>query len=153
MATLQYPANLQSAQTGNADSTNTIERHSEINFRPPILRIVSTIGATPTVTVNIRGSLDGTTFFNIPYSPLAAVSRLNGRPFFITHGDADTRLSVQYAYDLAEAINANGGVFFRSMPGSFMNHARAGQPPQQLEQWRRVATEVEEPRAGGVHPA
>lgn len=72
MATLQYPANLQSAQTGNADSTNTIERHSEINFRPPILRIVSTIGATPTVTVNIRGSLDGTTFFNIPYSPLAA---------------------------------------------------------------------------------
>jgi dipeptidyl aminopeptidase/acylaminoacyl peptidase len=43
------------------------------------------------------------------YSPLAAVSKLNGRPFFITHGDADTRLSVQYAYDLADAINASGG--------------------------------------------
>jgi dipeptidyl aminopeptidase/acylaminoacyl peptidase len=42
-------------------------------------------------------------------SPLAAVSRLNGRPVFITHGDADTRLSVQYAYDLADAIRANGG--------------------------------------------
>jgi dipeptidyl aminopeptidase/acylaminoacyl peptidase len=42
-------------------------------------------------------------------SPLAAVSKLNGRPVFITHGDADKRLSVQYAYDLADAINANGG--------------------------------------------
>ncbi|MEO8606358.1 MAG: alpha/beta fold hydrolase [Chloroflexota bacterium] len=42
-------------------------------------------------------------------SPLAAVSQLNGRPVFITHGDADKRLSVQYAYDLADAINANGG--------------------------------------------
>jgi dipeptidyl aminopeptidase/acylaminoacyl peptidase len=42
-------------------------------------------------------------------SPLAAMSKLNGRPLFITHGDADTRLSVQYAYDLAEAVRANGG--------------------------------------------
>jgi dipeptidyl aminopeptidase/acylaminoacyl peptidase len=43
------------------------------------------------------------------YSPLAAVAKLNGRPLFITHGDADTRLSVQYAYDLADAIRASGG--------------------------------------------
>lgn len=42
-------------------------------------------------------------------SPLAEMSKLNGRPVFITHGDADKRLSVQYAYDLADAINANGG--------------------------------------------
>lgn len=43
------------------------------------------------------------------YSPLNAVSKLNGRPLFITHGDADTRLSVQYAYDLAETVRATGG--------------------------------------------
>jgi dipeptidyl aminopeptidase/acylaminoacyl peptidase len=42
-------------------------------------------------------------------SPLAAVSKLDGRPVFITHGDGDKRLSVQYAYDLANAIQATGG--------------------------------------------
>jgi hypothetical protein len=30
------------------------------------------IGATPTVTVNIVGSADGVTFWNVPYSPMAA---------------------------------------------------------------------------------
>ena len=41
-------------------------------------------------------------------SPLATMSKLNKRPLFITHGTADTRLSVQYAYDLAAAAKANG---------------------------------------------
>lgn len=72
MATLAYPCQLQNAQTGNADSTNVMKRGSIINNRPAVLRIVSTIGATPTVTVNILGSYDGTTFFNVMYSPLAA---------------------------------------------------------------------------------
>lgn len=66
MAILAYPANLQTAQTGNADSTNTIQRVGE-TLRQQILRIVSTIGATPTVTVNILGSVDGTNWFNVPY--------------------------------------------------------------------------------------
>ncbi len=42
-------------------------------------------------------------------SPLGAIAKLNGRPVYITHGAADTRLSVQYAYDLADAIRAQGG--------------------------------------------
>ncbi len=41
-------------------------------------------------------------------SPLAAIAKLNGRPLFITHGTADTRLSVQYAYDLVAAAQADG---------------------------------------------
>jgi len=74
MAVIAYPGNLQNAQTGNADSTNTIDRiaSGELNLRPAILRIVSTIGATPTVTVNIRGSVDGVNFYNIPYLSLGA---------------------------------------------------------------------------------
>jgi hypothetical protein len=73
MAVIAYPGNLQTAQTGNADSTNVIQRiQGDVNQRAPILRIVSTIGATPTVTVNIKGSADNVTFWNIPYSPLAA---------------------------------------------------------------------------------
>jgi fermentation-respiration switch protein FrsA (DUF1100 family) len=43
------------------------------------------------------------------YSPLAAMAKLNGRPIFITHGTADTRLSVDYASDLADAVRAAGG--------------------------------------------
>ena len=73
MAVVAYPGNLQTAQTGNADSTNTIQRSgSDANMRQVVLRIVSTIGATPTVTVKIRGSQDGTNFWDIPYSPLGA---------------------------------------------------------------------------------
>jgi hypothetical protein len=73
MATLAYPANLQTAQTGNADSTNTVQRQgAEGNLRTMVLRVVSTVGATPTVTLNILGSVDGTNFFNVPYQSLAA---------------------------------------------------------------------------------
>jgi hypothetical protein len=60
----QY-ANLGTAQTGNGDSTNTLDRGTL--RRAGLLTIVSTIGATPTVTVNIMGSADGVTFYNIPY--------------------------------------------------------------------------------------
>lgn len=43
------------------------------------------------------------------YSPLDAVHRLNGRPLFITHGTADTRLSVEYGHRLEAAVRADGG--------------------------------------------
>ena len=42
-------------------------------------------------------------------SPIGAVAKLDGRPIFITHGTGDTRLSVQYASDLAAAVQADGG--------------------------------------------
>lgn len=45
----------------------------------------------------------------LAYSPLAAMSKLDGRPIYITHGTADERLSVQYAQDLAAAVRASGG--------------------------------------------
>jgi fermentation-respiration switch protein FrsA (DUF1100 family) len=44
----------------------------------------------------------------LAYSPLAAMGKLNGRPIYITHGTADTRLSVDYAGDLEEAARAGG---------------------------------------------
>jgi dipeptidyl aminopeptidase/acylaminoacyl peptidase len=40
-------------------------------------------------------------------SPLGAVAKLH-RPLFITHGDADSRFSVRFAYELAEAVRASG---------------------------------------------
>lgn len=75
MATVAYPGNLQTGQSGNADSTNTVQRQGgESNLRQQVLRINATAGATPTVTVQILGSVDGTTFVKVPYSPLAAVT-------------------------------------------------------------------------------
>lgn len=64
------PITLQSAQTGNADSTNTADRGALRGAC--LLEIVSTIGSTPTVTVNILGSMDGTNFFNVAYATAAA---------------------------------------------------------------------------------
>jgi hypothetical protein len=63
-------ANLQTAQTGNADSTNTIDRGGIRGAA--MLQINATAGGTPTVTVNILGSVDGTNFFNVAYATVAA---------------------------------------------------------------------------------
>ena len=70
-------------------------------------------------------------------SPLGAIAKLNGRPIYITHGADDTRLSVQYAYDLADAIRAQGGsVEPWIVPGA--DHVRAiFLQPQEYE--RRLA--------------
>jgi hypothetical protein len=63
------PISLSVAQTGNGDSTNTAFRG--LRDRGGAVVITSAIGATPTVTVNIQGSVDGTNFFNIPYALVA----------------------------------------------------------------------------------
>lgn len=57
--------NLSTAQTGNGDSTNVASRS---DTESGAIVITSTVGATPTVTVNIQGSADGMAFFNIPYA-------------------------------------------------------------------------------------
>lgn len=61
---------LGSAQTGNTDTTNTADRGSMRGSC--LLKVTTTVGATPTVTVNILGSADGTNFYNIAYATSAA---------------------------------------------------------------------------------
>lgn len=41
------------------------------------------------------------------HSPLEEITRHNDRPIMITHGDADTRLKVGFAYDLIEVAGPN----------------------------------------------
>jgi len=60
---------LGSAQTGNADSTNTLDRGDLLG--PGGVVVTTTVGATPTVTMDIKGSVDGTSFYNIPYALFA----------------------------------------------------------------------------------
>ena len=67
-------SSLSVAQTGNGDSTNTIDKRIRDFTMPSALVITSAIGATPTVTVNILGSPDGVNFYNIPYALVATPS-------------------------------------------------------------------------------
>ena len=61
--------NLSTAQTGNGASTNVADRG--FNMASALLKITTTIGATPTVTVAIEGSADGTNWFNVAYADSA----------------------------------------------------------------------------------
>lgn len=60
---------LSTSQTGTGDSTNTLDRGRYTG--PGAVVITNVAGATPTVTVNILGSVDGTNFYNIAYSLVA----------------------------------------------------------------------------------
>lgn len=59
---------LSSAQTGNGDSTNTADRGLAGIGASGAIVVTSAVGATPTVTVNIMGSVDGVNFFNLAYA-------------------------------------------------------------------------------------
>lgn len=69
-------------QTGNTDTTNTLDRGNRTG--PILIEIVSTVGATPTVTVNILGSVDGTNFFNVAYADVASPETVSVASFTIT---------------------------------------------------------------------
>lgn len=57
---------LSTSQVGNGDSTNIMDRGNFVGAG--VLIITSVVGSTPTVTVNILGSIDGINFDNIPYA-------------------------------------------------------------------------------------
>lgn len=98
MAIITSPGNLCTALTGNGDSTNTILDTD--TARPSAIRIVSTIGATPTVTVNIQGSIDGTVFYNIPYALVGAPST-----FVLTALTITTAVTTFYLLQTGQAWN------------------------------------------------
>ena len=67
------PIRIADALTGNVD-TDTVFVGSRLTTRQSGLIITSAIGATPTVTVNIRGSIDNVNYVNVPYSAENTVS-------------------------------------------------------------------------------
>jgi hypothetical protein len=66
--------NLSTGQTGTGASTHIADRGDHRG--PALLKIVSLIGATPTVTIAIEGSLDGADWYPVAYkdTPIAADS-------------------------------------------------------------------------------
>lgn len=89
-------ANLSTGQTGNGVSTNIVQRRSDPNaLRPALLRIVTTIGATPTCTYLIEGSPDGVSWFPLPTQDVTAQGApgaLTSATFVITTATTTWRL-------------------------------------------------------------
>lgn len=80
---LPNTANLSTAQTGSAASTNIVDRGA-ITGRPSLLKITTTIGATPTCTYAIEGSADGTNWFAVAYADSATPQTASVATFVIT---------------------------------------------------------------------
>ncbi len=81
------------AQTGNGDSTNIAARDQGAPsiFRGGAIVITTTVGATPTVTVNIQGSMDGANWYNVPYALVATP-----RTFVLTAITITTAVTTNY---------------------------------------------------------
>lgn len=60
------PTQIANALTGNVASS--VATATDYTDGPGAVVITSTVGATPTVTVAIQGSSDGTNWFNVPYA-------------------------------------------------------------------------------------
>lgn len=90
MATLQassgaaFPtaANLSTAQAGNGASTNIADRGLTVG--PALLKIVTTIGATPTCTYLIEGSPGGVDWYPLLYADSATPATVVATTFAIT---------------------------------------------------------------------
>ena len=90
MATVEgSTATLLTAATGNVTSD---VGHRSVAGGPAAVVITSTVGATPTVTVNIQGSVDGTNFYNIPYALVATPETLTIAAITITTATTTTYL-------------------------------------------------------------
>ena len=104
------PAVLSSAQTGNGDSTNFAQR--ALTAPGGAVVITSTIGSTPTVTVNIQGSVDGVAWFNVPYALVATPRTFVLTALTITTAVTTTYLlqeNIPFTY-LKLALSANTNV-------------------------------------------
>ena len=76
--------NLCTALAGNGVATNILDRHAENWAQPAMLRVTTTIGATPTCTYFIEGSGDNVLWHPVPYSDSATPTTYGISTFVIT---------------------------------------------------------------------
>lgn len=76
-------ANLSTAQTGNGASTNVADRAGGAQC-PALIKITTTVGATPTCTYAIEGSADGTNWYPVAYADQATPETVSVATFVIT---------------------------------------------------------------------
>jgi len=94
----EAPALLSDAQTGNGNSTDFASRGVGDIIGGGAVIITSAVGATPTVTVNIQGSVDGVAWFNVPYALVATP-----RTFVITAITITTAVTTAYLLQPGQA--------------------------------------------------
>jgi hypothetical protein len=82
-AQLPNVAILSTAQTGNAVSTNILDRGA-FTERPAMLKLVTTVGATPTCTYALGASTDGVDWFAVPHAEVATPTTVAVATFVIT---------------------------------------------------------------------
>lgn len=75
-------ARLSDAQTGSAASTNVFDYGS--SHKNVLVRLTTLIGATPTCTYAIEGSVDGTTWAAVSYADSATPTVFTTSTFVIT---------------------------------------------------------------------
>lgn len=73
---------LAAAQSGNGVSTNTVDRGKSQGSA--LLKITTTVGATPTCTYVIEGSADGVDWFPVAYCDQATPETVSVATFVIT---------------------------------------------------------------------
>jgi len=75
-------ASLSAGQTGNGPSANVVDRGGSVG--PALLRLVTTVGATPTCTYAVEGSNDGAAFFPVQYADSGSPQTLVITTFVVT---------------------------------------------------------------------
>lgn len=107
------PITIDTNATGNTRS-DIIDRGNMISGGA--LELTTTVGATPTVTVNIQGSFDGTNWFNIPYALIATPRTFVITAITITSATTNRYIlqeGIPYRY-LSIVRSANTNVTFTS---------------------------------------
>jgi len=76
---------LGTGQVTNADTTNTYDAGDQgPRTTPHLVRVVTTIGATPTCTYTINGSVDNTVWTALNYADIASLGTVTNAAFIIT---------------------------------------------------------------------
>jgi len=117
--------NLSTTQTsaaGATDSTNTMDRGYTL-VGPCLLRVVTTVGATPTVKVDIQGSMDGTNFYNVTYALPATPTTYTVAQITITSATTNHYILVPQApwryVKLVYSLNTNVTLTVDAFPTNF----------------------------------
>lgn len=76
-------ASLSAAQAGDGASTNIVDRGGAVD-RAALLKVTTTVGATPTCTYAIEGSADGTNWFPVAYADSTTPETVSVATFAIT---------------------------------------------------------------------
>lgn len=87
---LQDAAALSTAQTGTGASTNVLDRG--VSSGPATVTLVTTVGATPTVTVQLEGSDDNGTFAPLSSADSATPTVFSSATFAITSATTTVRI-------------------------------------------------------------